>query len=107
MALAVTAAVVPFPAGVVAAAPAAVITGVVLVTPTLPNAVLTLFVGSDPTAATDYRQVYGLDNKPLVIPVGSGGFFPIPQNIIPIGAKIQVALTNFGAASATVNLVTA
>lgn len=106
MALAVTAAVVPFPGGLVAAAPAAAIVGVCLSTANLPRALLTLFVGSDPTAAADYRPVCDSSGNVLKWPVGEGGFFPLPANLIPVGAKIQVGLENFGGASATVNLVT-
>lgn len=106
MALAVTAAVVPFPAGVVAAAPAAPIVGVCLAAgQTLPRAELTLFIGSDPTAAADYRPVM-LNGSPFRVPVGLGGNYAVPAGLIPTGANIQVALTNYGGAAATVNLIT-
>jgi hypothetical protein len=106
VALAVTAAVVPFPAGVVAAAPVAPIVGVVLAAgQTLPRAELTLFIGSDPTAAADYRPVM-LNGNPFKLPIGSGGYFQLPVGLIPTGANIQVGLSNFGGAAATVNLIT-
>lgn len=105
MATAVTAAVVPFPAGVIAVAPVAPIVGVCLVTGNLPRAELFLMIGSDPTAATDYRPVM-LNGNPYKLPVGDGGYFQLPVGLIPTGANIQVGLTNFGGAAATVNLIT-
>lgn len=106
MALTTTAAVVPFPAGVVAlSAPATAVVGVILATPNLPRAVVSFFIGSDPTAASDYRPVCDQFGNPLQYPVGLGGYFPIPANAIPAGAKIEVALTNAGSAAATVNLI--
>lgn len=107
MALAVTPVVVPFPAGVVAATLAGTLQGVALATPGLPNAALSVLVALDQATPANYVPVTDANGKPLVLPVGNGGYIPFPQNVVPPLTKIQVALTNFGAASATVDLVTA
>lgn len=103
MALTVTTVAVPFPAGVEPVAPAGSVLGVVLTTADLPDAELTLYVANDQGTPEDYRQVF-VNNRPLVFPVGRGGYFAVPAGAIPAGAKIQVGLTNFGSATADVNV---
>lgn len=105
MALAVTTVTVPFPAGVVAATLAGTLTAVALKTVPLGRAELQVLVAADQATPTDYRPVM-IGNTPLSLPVGNGGMIAFPQNIIPPLAKIQVALTNYGGASADVYLVT-
>lgn len=105
MALAVNTVTVPFPAGVVAATLAGTLVGVCLKTVPLPRAELQVLVAADQATPADYRPVM-VGNVPLSLPVGNGGYVAFPQNIIPPLAKVQVALTNYGGASADVDLVT-
>lgn len=95
----------PFPAGVVATTLAGTLVGVCLQTPPLTRAELQVLVAADQTTPADYRPVMN-GNVPLSIPLGSGGYAPFPQNIVPPLAKVQIALTNYGGANAGVDLVT-
>lgn len=71
----------------------------------LPRAECQIYVASDPTAAADYRPAMLPNGTPFNVPVGLGGVFEVPAGLIPVGAKIQVGLTNFGGAAATVNVI--
>jgi hypothetical protein len=106
VALAVTSVTVPFPAGVVAATLAGALQGIALATPGLPRAEALILFALDQATPGNYTPVLDAHGIPLVFPVGDAGYVPFPQNVIPPLANIQVQLTNFGGAAATVDLIT-
>lgn len=106
MSLTVTSVTVPFPAGVVAATLAGTLQGVALTTANLPRAELLILLALDQATPGNYVPVEDSNGNPVVLPVGDGTYVAFPQNIVPPLAKIQVRLTNFGGASANVDLVT-
>jgi hypothetical protein len=106
VALAVTPVVVPFPAGVVAATLAGTLQGIALATPSLPRAEAQILFALDQATPGSYVPLLDAKGIPVLFPVGDAGVCPVPQNVIPPLAKIQVLLTNFGGASATVDLIT-
>jgi hypothetical protein len=99
---------IPFPAGVFAVTLAGTLVGVLLSTD-LPDAVLTLQVADQ---NSEYHPVMvpsapgGAYPRALEIPVGLGGFFPIPLAVqAALPTDIQLTLTNAGA-DAVVELFT-
>jgi len=108
----VTAVSVPFPAGVAAATLAGALYGVMFdATQNAPEAVLTINVATNQATPTDYEPVMvnsapgGVYPRPLQIPIGQGGFFPLPPEAQNLPAKIQLQVQNAGAA-VSVQLVT-
>jgi hypothetical protein len=100
-----TAVQIPFPAGQTAVNLAGTVVNGIVMTPVVPGALLSIQAAADQTGATDYRPVISA-GKPLVIPVGSGGYFPLPQDVGKLPDKIQLVLTNFGQSTVTINLIT-
>jgi hypothetical protein len=107
----VTAYTVPFPAGVVdvALTPGALLYAAYLTTEgSAPDAVLSI-------AVEDSNGVYrplmvnsspgGVYPRPLAIPIGLGGYFPLPPELQNLPANIQLQVQNAGAAT-SVSLVT-
>lgn len=94
---------VTFPGGVAAVTLTGSLLGFSLNTANLPLAELTVQVAADQATPADYRPVM-VGGKPLVLPIGRGGYFGIPPEVQQLPAKIQLTLTNFGAATASVEL---
>lgn len=110
----VTAVAIPFPAGVAAVdlTTHGALLGVFLTDGQVaPEAVLTVSVAANQAGPANYQPVMvnsapgGVYPRPLQIPVGLGGYFPIPAEAQNLPAKIQLQLQNAGAAS-SVSIVT-
>lgn len=102
---------VPFPAGVAAATLTGALLAVALAPGfTAPGATLTIGVPIDQSTPTDYQPLMvnsapgGVYPRPLVIPIGLGGYFPIPLEAQNLPANIQVQVQNAGA-TVSVSLV--
>jgi hypothetical protein len=75
-----------------------------------PNAVLTINVAGNQAAPADYDPAMVFTSgsgypQPLTIPIGLGGFFPLPPELQNLPAKIQLQVQNAGA-NVSVQLVT-
>lgn len=108
----VTAVSVPFPAGVAAATLTGALYGVLFdATQNAPEAVLSINVATNQGAPGDYEPLVvnsapgGVYPRPLQIPIGQGGYFPIPLEAQNLPAKIQLQVQNAGE-TVSVQLVT-
>lgn len=107
----VTAVAVPFPAGVAAATLTGALFGVLFdATQNTPEAVLTINVAGNQATPADYAPVTVFTPgsgypRPLAIPIGLGGFFPLPPELQNLPAKVQLQVQNAGA-NVSVQLVT-
>jgi hypothetical protein len=76
-----------------------------------PDAVLTINVAADQATPADYQPLMvnsapgGVYPRALQIPIGLGGYFPIPAECQNLPAKIQLQVQNAGAAT-NVSIVT-
>lgn len=96
---------VPFPAGVAAATLTGALLAVALAPGfSAPDATLTINVPIDQSTPADYQPVMvnsspgGVYPRALVIPIGLGGYFPLPSECQNLPANIQVQVQNAGAA---------
>jgi hypothetical protein len=103
---------VPFPAGVAAATLTGALYGVLFDSAqATPSAVLTISVAANQGVPSDYVPLIvdgaqtGSYITALQIPVGRGGFFPLPIEMQNLPVKIQLQIQNAGIA-VNVQLVT-
>lgn len=110
----VTAVAIPFPAGVAAVdltTHGALLAVALSAGQSAPGAVLTINVAVDQATPADYQPVMvnsapgGVYPRVLQIPIGLGGYFPIPLDVQNLLAKIQLQVQNAGAAT-SVSIVT-
>lgn len=110
----VTAVAIPFPAGVAAVdltTHGALLAVALSAGQSAPGAILTINVAVDQATPTDYQPLMinsapgGVYPRALQIPIGLGGYFPIPLEAQNLLAKIQLQVQNAGA-NTSVSIVT-